>query len=407
MMRGTFGNIRLRNALAEKEGPFTVHLPDGEPTTIFEASERYRADGVPLIVIAGKEYGSGSSRDWAAKGPRLLGVRAVIAESFERIHRSNLVGMGILPLQFLPGQNAASLGLTGRESYRIELPDGVPDQNRESGSWPGPTMTGAGGAGARAAGAAGSGAPAAGSSAGSRSRSGSTAPSKSTTTARAASCRRSCGDSPGSRPGLTADRGPGPIAGGPAGARAAPGPRAAAGSLDAHPRARAACERVRSRRYTTCADSTAWRPRRNSALREADRHVQTGGVSKRSRPGSTCTSRMHKRAANRGGCGAWGSRHVSADAHGRCRHRPAHRRDSAPADSARPGVRPGPRLPRGQATADACRGPVASVAATGSTPWECGPSGACEAGRSARAGAARRRPRPHSPRRSWTSASPG
>ncbi len=126
MMRGTFGNIRLRNALADKEGPFTVHLPDGEATTIFEASERYRADGVPLIVIAGKEYGSGSSRDWAAKGPRLLGVRAVIAESFERIHRSNLVGMGILPLQFLPGQNAASLGLTGREAYTIELPAGGP-----------------------------------------------------------------------------------------------------------------------------------------------------------------------------------------------------------------------------------------------------------------------------------------
>jgi aconitate hydratase len=122
MMRGTFGNIRLRNALAEKEGPFTVYLPDGEATTIFEASQRYRAEGVPLIVIAGKEYGSGSSRDWAAKGPRLLGVRAVIAESFERIHRSNLVGMGILPLQFEPGQTAAGLGLTGRETYAIELP---------------------------------------------------------------------------------------------------------------------------------------------------------------------------------------------------------------------------------------------------------------------------------------------
>jgi aconitate hydratase len=124
MMRGTFGNIRLRNALAEKEGPFTRHFPDGGPTTIFEASERYRADGVPLIVIAGKEYGSGSSRDWAAKGPRLLGVRAVIAESFERIHRSNLVGMGILPLQFLPGQSAASLGLDGSERYTIAIPEG-------------------------------------------------------------------------------------------------------------------------------------------------------------------------------------------------------------------------------------------------------------------------------------------
>jgi aconitate hydratase len=127
MMRGTFGNIRLRNALANREGPFTIHLPDGTPTTIFEASERYRAEGVPLIVLAGKEYGSGSSRDWAAKGPRLLGVRAVIAESYERIHRSNLVGMGILPLQFLPGENAASLGLTGREAYTIEMPAGGPE----------------------------------------------------------------------------------------------------------------------------------------------------------------------------------------------------------------------------------------------------------------------------------------
>jgi aconitate hydratase len=122
MMRGTFANIRLHNALAGREGPFTVHLPDGEATTIFDAAMRYAADGVPLIVIAGKEYGSGSSRDWAAKGPRLLGVRAVIAESFERIHRSNLVGMGILPLQFLPGESAASLGLTGREAYTIALP---------------------------------------------------------------------------------------------------------------------------------------------------------------------------------------------------------------------------------------------------------------------------------------------
>ena len=127
MMRGTFANIRLRNALAGREGPFTVHLPDGEATTIFDASMRYAADGVPLIVIAGKEYGSGSSRDWAAKGPRLLGIRAVIAESFERIHRSNLVGMGILPLQFLPGESAASLGLTGREAYSIQFPDGGPE----------------------------------------------------------------------------------------------------------------------------------------------------------------------------------------------------------------------------------------------------------------------------------------
>ncbi len=137
MMRGTFGNIRLHNALADREGPFTVHLPDGEATTIFDASVRYAAEGVPLIVIAGKEYGSGSSRDWAAKGPRLLGVRAVIAESFERIHRSNLVGMGILPLQFLPGESAASLGLTGREAYTISLPaGGPPPRSRAHGRGP-------------------------------------------------------------------------------------------------------------------------------------------------------------------------------------------------------------------------------------------------------------------------------
>ncbi|HEV2659725.1 MAG TPA: aconitase family protein, partial [Ktedonobacteraceae bacterium] len=121
MVRGTFGNIRLRNHLTPgKEGYYTVHLPDGEQTTIYEASERYQQEGVPLILIAGKEYGSGSSRDWAAKGPLLLGVRAAIAESFERIHRSNLVGMGILPLQFLPGESKESLGLTGRETYDIE-----------------------------------------------------------------------------------------------------------------------------------------------------------------------------------------------------------------------------------------------------------------------------------------------
>jgi aconitate hydratase len=131
MMRGTFGNIRLHNGLAGREGPFTVHLPDGEPMTIFDAAVSYAAQDVPLIVIAGKEYGSGSSRDWAAKGPRLLGVRAVIAESFERIHRSNLVGMGILPLQFLPGESAASLGLTGRESYTVAMPaDGPAPRGR-------------------------------------------------------------------------------------------------------------------------------------------------------------------------------------------------------------------------------------------------------------------------------------
>jgi aconitate hydratase A / 2-methylisocitrate dehydratase len=120
LMRGTFGNIRLRNALAsEGEGPYTVHLPDGEEGFIFDVAGRYRSEGVPQLVIAGKEYGSGSSRDWAAKGPLLLGIRAAIAETFERIHRTNLVGMGILPLQFLPGENLASLGLTGREAYTI------------------------------------------------------------------------------------------------------------------------------------------------------------------------------------------------------------------------------------------------------------------------------------------------
>ncbi|MGH7934647.1 MAG: aconitate hydratase AcnA [Candidatus Binataceae bacterium] len=120
MMRGTFANIRLRNLLVPGvEGGFTAHLPDGEKMTIFDASERYRKDGVPLIVIAGKEYGSGSSRDWAAKGPQLLGVRAVIAESFECIHRSNLIGMGVLALEFRNGHNRESLGLSGRETYSI------------------------------------------------------------------------------------------------------------------------------------------------------------------------------------------------------------------------------------------------------------------------------------------------
>ena len=119
-MRGTFGNIRLRNRLVEgKEGPYTLHLPDGEQTFIYDAAMAYQAAGTPCLVIAGKEYGSGSSRDWAAKGTTLLGVRAVIAESYERIHRSNLVGMGVLPLQFLPGESASSLGLTGREAYTI------------------------------------------------------------------------------------------------------------------------------------------------------------------------------------------------------------------------------------------------------------------------------------------------
>jgi aconitate hydratase len=121
MVRGTFANVRLRNKLAPgTEGGFTRHLPDGEVTTIFDAAERYHEEGVPLIILAGKEYGSGSSRDWAAKGPKLLGIRAVIAESYERIHRSNLVGMGILPLQFREGENAERLGLTGGEVFTIE-----------------------------------------------------------------------------------------------------------------------------------------------------------------------------------------------------------------------------------------------------------------------------------------------
>jgi aconitate hydratase len=120
MVRGTFANVRLRNKMVPNiEGGWTKHLPDGADMTIFEASEKYVAEGVPLVILAGKEYGSGSSRDWAAKGPLLLGVRVVIAESYERIHRSNLVGMGILPLQFLPGENAESLGLTGDEVFEI------------------------------------------------------------------------------------------------------------------------------------------------------------------------------------------------------------------------------------------------------------------------------------------------
>ncbi len=119
MVRGTFANVRLRNKLVQTEGGYTRHLPSNTEMSIFEASEKYRAAGIPLVILAGKEYGSGSSRDWAAKGPALLGVRAVIAESYERIHRSNLVGMGILPLQFPAGQNAESLKLTGEETFEI------------------------------------------------------------------------------------------------------------------------------------------------------------------------------------------------------------------------------------------------------------------------------------------------
>jgi aconitate hydratase len=120
MVRGTFANVRLRNQLvAGVEGGFTRHLPDGEQLSVYDAAMKYKAEGVPLLVIAGKEYGSGSSRDWAAKGTFMLGVRAVIAESYERIHRSNLIGMGVLPLQFLPGQNRETLGLSGEETYEI------------------------------------------------------------------------------------------------------------------------------------------------------------------------------------------------------------------------------------------------------------------------------------------------
>ena len=119
MIRGTFANIRLRNLLVERAGGFTRRFPDGEERTIFEAAMAYAEEGVPLVVLAGKEYGSGSSRDWAAKGTKLLGVRAVIAESFERIHRSNLIGMGVLPLQFPPGESVESLGLTGEEVFGV------------------------------------------------------------------------------------------------------------------------------------------------------------------------------------------------------------------------------------------------------------------------------------------------
>ncbi|EKB49523.1 aconitate hydratase AcnA [Cecembia lonarensis] len=126
MVRGTFANVRIKNQLAEKEGGYTKHIPSGEEMSVFEASQKYRQENTPLIVLAGKEYGSGSSRDWAAKGTNLLGIKAVIAESYERIHRSNLVGMGVLPLQYLPGENAESLGLDGKETFHIsEIAEGL------------------------------------------------------------------------------------------------------------------------------------------------------------------------------------------------------------------------------------------------------------------------------------------
>jgi aconitate hydratase len=119
MVRGTFANIRLRNQLVEKSGGYTRHFPGGEETSIYEAAMSYADEGVPLVVLAGKEYGSGSSRDWAAKGTMLLGIRAVIAESYERIHRSNLIGMGVVPLQFPDGESVETLGLTGEEVITV------------------------------------------------------------------------------------------------------------------------------------------------------------------------------------------------------------------------------------------------------------------------------------------------
>jgi aconitate hydratase len=121
MMRGTFANIRLRNRLVPgSEGSWTLHWPSGEEMTIYQAAMKYREADIPLVVLAGKEYGTGSSRDWAAKGTNLLGVRAVITESYERIHRSNLIGMGVLPLQFLEGESVDSLGIDGSETFDIE-----------------------------------------------------------------------------------------------------------------------------------------------------------------------------------------------------------------------------------------------------------------------------------------------
>ncbi len=138
MVRGTLANIRLRNQMAPgTEGGWTQHQPDGEQMSIYDASMKYQSEGVPLMIIAGKEYGSGSSRDWAAKGVMLLGVKAAIAESFERIHRTNLVGMGVLPLQFLGGETAASLKLTGKELFSVSgirqaLEGGSQDREGES-----------------------------------------------------------------------------------------------------------------------------------------------------------------------------------------------------------------------------------------------------------------------------------
>lgn len=121
MARGTFANTRLVNKLVDKPGPNTLHVPSGEVLPIYDASQRYQADGHPLCILAGKEYGSGSSRDWAAKGPFMQGIKVVIAQSYERIHRSNLLGMGILPLQFKEGESADSLGFTGKETFSFDF----------------------------------------------------------------------------------------------------------------------------------------------------------------------------------------------------------------------------------------------------------------------------------------------
>ena len=125
MTRGTFANIRLVNKFMSKPGSATIHIPTGQEMSVFDAAEAYKSDGTPLIILAGKDYGCGSSRDWAAKGPCLLGVRAIIAESYERIHRSNLIGMGIMPLQFLDGESAESLNLTGKETFNINIPESL------------------------------------------------------------------------------------------------------------------------------------------------------------------------------------------------------------------------------------------------------------------------------------------
>ena len=119
MVRGTFANVRIQNKLAQKEGGYTSYLPSGEEMSVYDAAIRYKQNDTPLLVLAGKEYGSGSSRDWAAKGTFLLGIKAVLAESYERIHRSNLVGLGVLPLQYKPGETADSLGLTGKEIFSL------------------------------------------------------------------------------------------------------------------------------------------------------------------------------------------------------------------------------------------------------------------------------------------------